>query len=232
MNAASPDFFTVSEAWKTAYPEAAAGILVMRGVVNPSRHAALDGRKAELENQLRSRFSGGDRETLRALPPIQAYNAYYRRFKKTYHVQLQLESVALKGKPIPRVSALVEAMFMAELKNLLLTAGHDLEAIQGSVKLDASTGDERYVMLNGQEQILTAGDMMMADAGGVISSVLYGPDRRTRITVGTSHVLFAVYAPPGIGEQAVYQHLHDIRANVVLAAPEAETELLQVYSTD
>ena len=62
---------------------------------------------------------------------IQAYAAYYERFNKTYHVQLQLESVALKGKSIPRVSALVEAMFMAELENLLLTAGHDLDVVQG-----------------------------------------------------------------------------------------------------
>jgi hypothetical protein len=34
--------------------------------------------------------------------------------------------VALKGKAIPRQAALVEAMFMAELENLILTAGHDL----------------------------------------------------------------------------------------------------------
>ena len=47
--------------------------------------------------------------------PIPAYNACYKGFKKTYHVQLQLESVALKGRSIPRVAALMEAMFMAEL---------------------------------------------------------------------------------------------------------------------
>ena len=229
MNAASPDFFTVSEAWKTAYPKAAAGILVMRGVVNPSRHAALDGRKAELENQLRSRFSGGDRVALRALPPIQAYNAYYRRFKKTYHVQLQLESVALKGKPIPRVSALVEAMFMAELKNKLLTAGHDGDTLRAPLRLDVARGDERYVMLNGQEQTLKAGDMFMADAEGVTSSVIYGPDQRTRLTPDTRRVLFAVYAPPGIEHATVHQHLEDIQANVRVIAPGAAVELLKVY---
>jgi hypothetical protein len=43
--------------------------------------------------------------------------------------------------------------------------------------------------------------------------------------------LFAVYAPPGIGEQAVYQHLQDIQANVMLVAPEAEVESLTVYGT-
>jgi DNA/RNA-binding domain of Phe-tRNA-synthetase-like protein len=130
------------------------------------------------------------------------------------------------------VAALVEAMFMAELQNLLLTAGHDLEAVQMPVKLDVAEGTERYIQLNGQEQELKPGDMMIADAQGIISSVIYGPDRRTRITSETRQVLFTVYAPPGIGEQAVYDHLRDIQANILLVAPEADVVLLEVYGTE
>ena len=223
--------FIVSEAWKRAYPGAAVGVLVVRNVLNPQRHASLDKRKEELEDRLRSRFSTYDRAALKALPTIQAYNAYYKHYKKTYHVQLQLESVVFKGKPIPRVAALVEVMFVAELKNLLLTAGHDLDAVQMPVKLDVAEGSERYIRLNGQEQELKPGDMMIADAQGVISCVLYGPDRRTRITPETRQALFTIYAPPGIGEQAVHDHLQDIQANVLLVAPQADVELLEVYGT-
>lgn len=219
----------VSDAWKTTFPGAVVGTLVMCNVTNPDSNAALDQRKEELESQLRSRFAEGGRAAIRALLVIQAYDAYYSRFKKTYHVQLQLESVALKGKSIPRVAALVEAMFMAELKNLLLTAGHDLAAAQEPIRLDVSTGNERYILLNGQEQALRPGDMMVADALGVISDVIYGPDQRTRITSTTQRVLFVVYAPAGIGAEAVRQHLQDIRANVLLFAPQAEVESLEVY---
>jgi DNA/RNA-binding domain of Phe-tRNA-synthetase-like protein len=224
--------FMVSEAWKTAYPGAAVGVLAMRNVINPEHHVALDKRKEELENQLRSRFSDYDRAALKALPTIQAYDAYYKRYKKTYHVRLQLESVIFKGKAIPGVAGLVEAMFMAELKNLLLTAGHDLEALQVPVQIDVAEGSERYIRLSGQEQELKPGDMMIADAQGVMSSVLYGPDRRTRITSKTRQVFFTVYAPPGIGQQAVRDHLHDIQANVLLFAPNANVELLEAYGTE
>ena len=224
--------FLVSDAWKNAYPGAAAGILAMRNVANPEHHPALERSKEELESQLRSRFANSSRAALAALAPLPAYDAYFGRFKKTYHVQLQLESVALKGKPIPRVAALVEAMFMAELKNWLLTAGHNLDALQLPVRLDVSNGSEHYIMLNGREQTLKPGDMMMADTQGVISSVLYGPDDRTRITLDTRSVFFAVYAPPGIGERTVHQHLQDIQANVLLIAPEAEVELLQVVGAE
>ena len=224
--------FFVCEGWKTTYPGAAVGILALRDVANPAQHPELERRKEELESQLRSQFGGYDRADLRALPTLQAYHNYYKRFKKTYHVQLQLESVVFKGKSIPRVAALVEAMFMAELKNLLLTAGHDLDVLQTPVKLDISDGTELYIKINGQEQILKADDMMIADAQGVISSVLYGPDQRTRITSETQGVLFTVYAPPGIGEEMVRQHLQDIRENVTLVAPEARVDMLEVFCAD
>jgi DNA/RNA-binding domain of Phe-tRNA-synthetase-like protein len=74
--------------------------------------------------------------------------------------------------------------------------------------------------------------MFMADAEGVISSVIYGPDRRTRITPETRQVFFGVYAVPGVGNQAVQDHLEDIRSNIMLFTQEAEVELLQVYITE
>jgi DNA/RNA-binding domain of Phe-tRNA-synthetase-like protein len=222
----------VSEKWKTTYPGAAAGILVMKNVANPARHSEFDGHKEAFQKQLRSRFAGYDRAGLKALPTIQAYNTYYKRYKKSYHVQLQLESVALKGRSIPRIAALVEAMFMAELNSLLLTAGHDLETVQQPIRLKVAEGTESYTLLNGKEQLLKTGDMLMADAEGVISSVIYGPDRRTRITPETRQVFFGVYAVPGVANQTIQDHLEDIRDNIMIFAQEAEVDLLQVYATE
>jgi DNA/RNA-binding domain of Phe-tRNA-synthetase-like protein len=220
--------FEVSDQFRQLYPGAAAGFLVMGGVVNPATHPALDQLRTQTQQELRERYAGKDRSALLSLPHVQANAAYYRRFDKTYHVILQLESVALKAKPIPRVSTLIEAMFIAELKNQLLTAGHDLAAVRPPVTVGVALGSERYTTLNGRDQVLKAGDMFMADCEGVISNVLYGPDRRTRITPETSAVLFAVYAPAGVGETAVREHLEDIRAGVLLIAPEARTEALVV----
>jgi len=224
--------FSVSEACKATYPGAAAGILVMKNVANPARHSEFDGHKEAFQKQLRSRFAGYDRAGLKALPTIQAYNTYYKRYKKSYHVQLQLESVALKGRSIPRIAALVEAMFMAELNSLLLTAGHDLETVQQPIRLKVAEGTESYTLLNGKEQLLKTDDMFMADAEGVISSVIYGPDRRTRITPETRQVFFGVYAVPGVANQTIQDHLEDIRDNIMIFAQEAEVDLLQVYGTE
>ncbi|MBI4670533.1 MAG: hypothetical protein HY741_02535 [Chloroflexi bacterium] len=221
--------FQVSEALKVAYPDAHAGILVTAGVANPTHHPILESYKQLLQDQLRERFSAKDRNAIASLPQIRAYNAYYKTFKKTYHVQLQLESVVFKDKTLPSVAALVEAMFMAEIKNLLLTAGHDLDTVQLPITLDVATGEERYILLGGKEQVLKSGDMMMTDQTGVISSVLYGPDQRTQLKADTHNALFAVYAPPGIEAQRVRQHLEDIQQNVLCIAPEATVQMLEVF---
>lgn len=221
---------TVSETWKTTYPGAAVGILALRGVTNPKHHPALEEHKAALEARLRPQFVGQTKAGLKALPIIQAYTAYYKRFKKTYHLLLQLESVALKGKPIPRVAGLVEAMFMAELDDLLLTAGHDLALVERPITIDVANGSERFVNIAGQENVLKPGDMFITDAAGVLSSIVYGSDRRTMITADTTQVLFTTYAPAGIGAEAVHQHLQHIRENVLLFAPEAETVSLEVHT--
>jgi DNA/RNA-binding domain of Phe-tRNA-synthetase-like protein len=222
--------FDITDAWKAAYPDAHAGILVMHEVENPPTHSELDETKHGLEDELRAQFAGQDRKTLEAYSVVPAYNDYYKQFKKTYHVQAQLESIAFKGRSIPSVAALVEAMFMAEVKNLLLTAGHDLDRLRLPVSLDVAGGNETYTLLRGQEQTLKVGDMFMADREGVISSILYGPDQRTQITPSTRNVLFAVYAPAGIPEKIIRAHLEDIRDYVRIVSAAATVEMLNVFS--
>lgn len=212
--------FNSSSAWRQRYPGAAVAILALENVANPSHHPELEARKEALEQDLKRRFGDSDRRELRARPPLQAYHDYYKRFKKSYHVQLQLESIVFKGKSIPRVAALVEAMFMAELKNQLLTAGHDLSTVARPMGVDVAGGHERYVRFNGQKQTLKAGDMFIADAQGVMSSILYGPDRRTQIRPETTAAVYTVYAPAGVSLATVADHLEDIKGYVALFSPQ------------
>ncbi len=221
----------ISDKIKKVYPEALLGILVIRNVGNPNHHKELDRCKLELENNLREKYAGIglDKAYLKKMEPIKTYSDYYKRFKKTYHVLLQLESIVFKNKSIPKVASLVEAMFMVELKNFLLTAGHNLDAVDIPIKLDVASGGEKYTLLNGQEKELLSGDMMISDSQGIISSIIYGPDKRTQITPDIQNVLFTVYAPPGIEKSKVFQHLQDIQNYVHIIAPKSEVELLKVF---
>jgi len=212
--------FHVSGSWLRAYSGAVVGTMLVENIHNRPNSAELKKVKIELENHIRTQFNS--RDGLQAQPVLQAYQAYYKLFQKNYHVLFQLESIALKGKSIPDVNALVESMFMAELKNMLLTAGHDFNSIEAPITLDIAEGTESAVLLNGKEQVLKAGDMIMSDARGIISSVIYGPDGRTRITDQTVSAFFVVYCPPGVGREKVETHLLDIKTNIDLFSPDAE----------
>jgi DNA/RNA-binding domain of Phe-tRNA-synthetase-like protein len=214
--------FEVTTVWKKLYPQSAIGILALQGVANPSTSTTLDEEKNALEHELRQRYAGFSRAELRALPSVAPYVTYYKRFKKTYHVLQQLESVALKGKSIRHTAALVEAMFMAELSNHLLTAGHDLDVVQGDVSVTVSTGRETYTGIGGRELNTKEDDMMITDESGILSSIVYGPDQRTRIMPETTRVLFTVYAPDGIHIQLLWHHLNTLRRLAAMISPEAE----------
>ena len=219
----------VSPSLGAKYPGASIGILVMRGVANPDGHDPLETHATELIRSLRSNLSGLDRNALKSLPTIAAYEAYYRGFKKTYHVRLQLESVILKGKSLPPVGALVKAMFIVELKNQLLTAGHDADVIRPAMTAAAAEGSEQYTLLNGAEQVCKAGDMKISDGAGVISSIVYGPDHRTRLTSTSTAACYTVYGVPGVEPQTVHNHLCDLRDLLVVVTPDAEVEELTVH---
>jgi len=221
--------FEVTPAWKDAFPDAHAGVLVLREAVNPASHAGLESQKEALIADLRSRYGSLDRSQLLALPALKVYDSYYARFKKTYHVQLQLESIVFKGKSIPSVTGLVEAMFMAEVKNMLLTAGHDLDVLDLPARLDVTKGDEVYTLMRGQEQQVRAGDMMISDCKGILSNIIYGPDQRTQIRSETRNVIYTTYAPRGISEETLTGHLRDIELYVRLFSPTARIEMLQVF---
>jgi len=217
---------TVTPEWKVAFPGACAGLLVIRDADNPAGHPELTQHKAELETQLRADFQDRpiNNETL------EIYTKYYKRFKKTYHVKLQLKSIVQKGKSIPDVQALVQVMFMAELKNMLLTAGHDLDKLELPLVLDVSNGDETYTLMRGTEQQLKPGDMYIRDGQGILSDVIYGPDKRSSIDPKTHNAVYTVYAPAGISQQTVLDHLQEMANYVRTASPKAKINLMEVYS--
>jgi DNA/RNA-binding domain of Phe-tRNA-synthetase-like protein len=221
---------TVADGWRTAHPGGSVGLLALGNVAEDrSQRDRFAARRAALETELRQRFASKSRADLLAeLPALQAYAAYYRRFKKTYHVLLQLESVVFKGRSIAAPLALVTATFMAELQNLLLTATHDLDTLQAPLRIGSATGAEHYTLLNGSEVEAKADDMLMADAAGTVCTVIAGQAARGSVTPDTRRTLFVVYAPPCIALEAVQQHLADLEALVQLFAPAAQREGCEV----
>lgn len=217
-------FPVINASWTArAEPGAIAGFLGLDQVSNPAQHDGINQLASTLEADLRDRFAGQDRAAIQETPPHPAYAAFYKRFGQRYHVGMQLDSVARKGKSLPRVAALVEAMFIAELRNGILTAGHDWGAVTPPVTLGVGSGAESFTKANGESTTVKDGDLYTADATGVLSAIISGPSALARITPETTSVLFVVYAPPGVEPALVEAHLDELEANVRLISPAAIT---------
>jgi DNA/RNA-binding domain of Phe-tRNA-synthetase-like protein len=209
---------------RVAHPGAVIGLLELSRVDNARLSPELESRKRETEARLRVRYAGFSRQDFVSLPIVAAYQKYYKRFTKTYHVLLQLESIVLKGKSLPDVSPLVDANFTAEVDTLILTAGHDVDKLMPPVFMDASQKDDQIVRMNGAPKEMEAGDMIMRDATGVVCSIIYGQDNVSPITSATTHVLYVAYAPAGVPAEAVASHLKMVEENVRLFYPTATLE--------
>jgi DNA/RNA-binding domain of Phe-tRNA-synthetase-like protein len=198
----------LSEALNHTYPGAKIGILALELSSLIETSPAMDRKTEEVILDLREKYP--ESAELKINNVIEAYTLFYKKFKKTYHLIPQLESVIFNNKMIKMGNPLLKVVFTAELKNMLLTAVHDLDSIQFPVTIAIASGEEKYPLLNGSEVFAKNGDMFMSDQSGVISSIIYGPDLRTRVTPQTSNALIVVYAPSGVGAERVEKHFDDI----------------------
>src|SRR6185295_8391760 len=215
---------SATDEWRKAHPGATIGLLELAGVDNGSPSERLTARKREIEARLREQYQGFTRQQFLALPVMAEYDRYYTRFTKTYHVQLQLESIVLKDKRLPDVSPAVDANFMAELETLILTAGHDGEKLRGPIVIDVSREGDQMTQMKGPSREIRPGDMIMRDAEGISCSIIYGQDARSPISSKTSRVLYVAYAPPGIAAGVVERHLRGIEEHLRLVSPALTVE--------
>lgn len=199
------------------------GLLAMRNCAPTVPLDVYRAAEAEATAQMRERFGGMDRKTLRTIPPVNAYATYYKKFGQNYPLIQQLESVLRGDKGFDADTPLVSAMFAAELSSMLLTAGHDLKKLDIPVRLCIAEGGEAYTSISGRETAAVAGDAYIADADGILSSILRGPDQRTCITTDTVDALYTVYAPAGVETDAVLKGLDLLEKLIWSFAPKAET---------
>lgn len=210
--------------WRTTHPGAVIGLLELSGVDNSRLSPKLEECKRETEARLRARYRDFARADFVSLPVMAAYQKYYKRFTKTYHVLLQLESLVLKGKSLPDVSPLVDANFTAEVDTLVLTAGHDVAKLVGPILMDVSRAGDQITRMNGIPKDMDAGDMLMRDATGVVCSIIYGQDNVSPISSETTHVLYVCYTPAGVPPETVDAQLQKIEENVRMFSPAARVE--------
>ena len=168
---------------------------------------------------LKERFADYDRK---AVFGENVYFRFFKKFKKTYPVLMQLESILLKGRPFPHANPITAIPFLAELETQHLLGTHDVEQVQGSVRLFAGTEKAPFPGMRGEEVHTYPGDFCGRDDGGIIFSMIAGADDRTCVRESSTHVFYPVFGVAGQPVEELTAVLDRLEEYVKTLVPDAE----------
>lgn len=174
----------------------------------------------ELAN-LRQQYADYDRKAVFTQNP---YFRFFRKFKKTYPVMLQFESVLLKGRPFPKENAVAEVPFLLELTTHVLSGAHDIDRMDGQVELFLGTEKAPFPGMRGEQMHTYPGDFCGRDASGIIFSMIAGADERTCAHSDTRHVLYPIFGTPELPEQVIRNAMERLILYIKVLSPGARIE--------
>lgn len=163
-----------------------------------------------------------DRETWFRQEP---YFRYFRKFKKTSPIMMQVESFLLKGRPFPEGKYTNAVAFLTELRTRCLLGSHDADMIEGDLVIYTETENREFPSIHGGTAHSYPGDITCRDDISIVVSMIAGADSRTCLSEDSRHVLYFAFGTPGMNEEALQDYLAKVEEYVKVLAPAAETKL-------
>ncbi len=178
--------------------------------------------------KINQEYGALSRKQLKKKAPIDTYAEYYKRYGYSYPVLGQLESFLKGDKQLETDIRLLKVLLLTELESMLLMACHDMDAVKMPLTLERNLPDKevQYVGISKREQKISAQDFYISDDEAVISSILKGPDYRTRVTANTKDALFMIYGPYEINplEAHIRQTLDKLEKLLKACSPDCVIE--------
>ena len=147
---------------------------------------------------------------------------YYRKFKKTYPVMMQIVSFLLKGRPFPEGEYINSVAFLTELKTGRLLGTHDVDRIAGDCVFYQETEKVPFTGMFNPDSHSYPGDLTGRDDQGVIISMIAGADDRTCIHDDTTHVIYIIFSYEGMPQSDMDESAAYITKFARVLAPNAE----------
>lgn len=152
------------------------------------------------------------------------YVRYFKKFKKTYPVMLQFESVMFKGQPFPDVNPVTEVPFLLELTSWVLSGTHDIDRLQGPVELYLAAEKAPFLGMRDRELHTYPGDLSARDQGGIIFSLIAGTDGRTCARPESRNVFYPLFGIPGLPAQVLEEAMARLTRYVKTLSPDAAVQ--------
>lgn len=170
---------------------------------------------------LRDRYAEYDRKAVFGENP---YVRFFKKFKKTYPVMMQFESILFKGRPFPDINPVTEVPFLLEVTTHVLSGTHDIDQIRGDVELFLGTEKTPFPGMRGSDIHTYPGDFCARDEAGIIFSAIAGADARTCARPDSRHVFYPVFGTPELPETVITDAMEILIRYIKTLAPTAQIE--------
>lgn len=174
----------------------------------------------ELE-QRRAQFPDYERKAVFGEHP---YYRFFKKFKKTYPVLLQAESVLFKGRPFPNENPVVELPFLLEICTFVLSGTHDIDYVDGPVTLFTPDAKIPFPGMRGEESHTYPNDICARDNSGIILSMIAGADARTYGRPESNHVFYPIFGTPDTTPEMLESALDRLTSYIRVLASDAQIE--------
>ena len=142
---------------------------------------------------LRERYADYDRKAVFGENP---YFRFFRKFKKTYPVMQQFETVMFKGRPFPEEDPVTAVPFLLELTTFVLSGTHDIDRIDGPLTIFTPDAKLPFDGMRGDSTHTYPNDICGRDETGIIFSMIAGAPVSIRTAVMCSTRSSARPIPP------------------------------------
>ena len=152
------------------------------------------------------------------------YFRFFRKFKKTYPVMQQFESVLFKGRPFPDGNPAATLPFLGEICTHVLSGAHDIDCIDGPLTIFSPSERLPFDGMRAESTHTYPNDVCGQDGSGIIFSMLAGADKRTCVHPDSRRIFYPVFGTPDTPPEQIRSMLDQLAGYVRVLAPAAEIE--------
>jgi DNA/RNA-binding domain of Phe-tRNA-synthetase-like protein len=177
------------------YPGYVRGVLIAQDVANPASPPELVQLLREAEASVRERLT---LEGVAEAPRIRAWRDAYRAFgAKPAEHRSSIEALsrrALKGDPLPSVSALVDIGNVISLRHLVPAGAHAIDHLKQDIVLRPATGQEDFVAFGSEKlEHPLPGEIVFVEGDTVLTRRwTWRQAKHTLVEPGTTAIVFNV----------------------------------------
>src|SRR5256886_3816626 len=159
-------------------------------------------------------------ETLKDEPRLRAYGAFFWRVgvdpTKIRPAAEALLRRVIRGKPFPRINALVDAYNLASAETRIALAAFDIANLRGDLRMRRSRPGETFLGIGMEAPVtLTGVEVVCEDADRLVAIYPYRDADASKGTPATRDVRFLLCGVPGSSHEAL-REAAEVAANTVI----------------